>query len=75
MCARLPAEAIPRTQQAIDRKQTLITVSFTAQKLIILDVRLKGITFDALYFINYFSGFGKFKTEFRRRTLDLAFRM
>jgi hypothetical protein len=38
MLARLPAAVIPRKRQATGAMQTTITVFFTAQKLIVLDI-------------------------------------
>jgi hypothetical protein len=34
-------------------RETMITVFFTAKKLIVLDVLPRGSTFNQLYFINY----------------------
>jgi histone-lysine N-methyltransferase SETMAR len=63
--ARSAADIIPRTRQARERK-TMITVFFTAKKLILFDVLPRGSTFNQLYFIN--NVFPEFKTA------DLNFR-
>jgi hypothetical protein len=52
MFARSATDVIPRTRQAVGAKTTLITVFFTAKKLITFDVLPKGTTFNQLYFIN-----------------------
>jgi hypothetical protein len=41
-----PAEDIPKAPQAIDAKETQITVFFTTQKLTILDALPKGGKFN-----------------------------
>jgi hypothetical protein len=51
--ARSPTYAIPRTRQAIRRKETMIMILFTGQKLILLDIFRKGSKFNQLYFIDY----------------------
>jgi hypothetical protein len=49
--ACLAVNVIPRTGQAVGAK-TMITVFFTAEKLIVFDVLPRGSTFSQLYFIN-----------------------
>jgi hypothetical protein len=66
--ARGPSEVIPRTQQTIDVKKTMIMLFFTARQLILLDVLPKGSKFNQQYFIDYL--FPDLKTanqNFRRR--------
>jgi hypothetical protein len=45
-----PPDATPRTRQAIETKQTMITIFFTRCKLIVLDILPKGSKFNQRYF-------------------------
>jgi hypothetical protein len=45
----LPTDVIPRTRQAIGRKQTMIAIFFTGRKRIVLDILPKGSKFNRLY--------------------------
>jgi hypothetical protein len=49
--ARSPAAVIPRTRQTIGPKKTMITVSFTATKLVVLDVLPKGHKYNQQCFV------------------------
>jgi hypothetical protein len=51
MFARSAVDVILRTHQAVGAKQTMITVFFTAKKLLVFDILLRGGTFNQLYFI------------------------
>jgi hypothetical protein len=53
MFARSPAEVIPRTQQAIGDKKTMITLFFTARKLIFLDALPKGHKYNQQTSVDY----------------------
>jgi hypothetical protein len=46
MFARAPSEVIPRAQQTIGAKKTMITIFFTARQLILLNVLPKGSKFN-----------------------------
>jgi hypothetical protein len=46
MFARSPTDVIPRTRQAIGKKQTMIKISFTGRKVIVLDVVPNGSKFN-----------------------------
>jgi hypothetical protein len=63
MFARAPSELIPRTRQKIDAKKAMITIFFTALRLILLGVLPKGSKFNQQYFIDYM--FPDLKTENR----------
>jgi hypothetical protein len=63
MFTRSAAYVIPRTRQAVGAK-TMITVFFTAKKLIVYDVLPRGSIFNQLYFINHIPGFENRKPEF-----------
>jgi hypothetical protein len=52
MFARSATDVIPRTRQAVGAKKTMITMFFTAKKLIMFDILPRGSTFKELYFIN-----------------------
>jgi hypothetical protein len=52
MFSRSPADVIPRTRQAIGAKKIMITVFFTARKLIVLDVMPKGWKYNQRYFVD-----------------------
>jgi hypothetical protein len=52
MFARSAPDVLPRMQQAVGAKTTMITVFFTAKELIVLGVLPRGSIFNQLYFIN-----------------------
>jgi hypothetical protein len=52
MFARLVADVIPRTQQAVRANKTMIPVFFTAKKLGVFDAFPRGHIFNQVYFIN-----------------------
>jgi hypothetical protein len=61
MFARAPSEVIPRTQQTIGAKKTMITIFFTARQRILLDVLPKDSKFNQQLHV---SGFENRKLEF-----------
>jgi histone-lysine N-methyltransferase SETMAR len=68
MFARLPVDVIPRTRQAIDVKKIMITLFFTARKLIALDATPKGWKYNQRYFDdNIVPGLKRGKMSFARR--------
>jgi hypothetical protein len=71
--AQSPAEAIPKTGQALSAQQTIIAVFFTVRKLIVLDILPKGGKLNQLHLTDYFFGFAKRKPNFRRRVSQLCF--
>jgi hypothetical protein len=72
MFVRAPSQVIPKTQQTIGAKTTMITIFFTAHQLILLDVLPKGSKLNQQDFIDYV--FPDLKTENRnfRRRMRLA---
>jgi hypothetical protein len=75
MFAPSAADVFPRTRQAVGTKTTMITVFFTAKKLIVLDVLPRRSIFNQLYFINNI--FLDLKTpnlNFRRQKTGSTFR-
>jgi hypothetical protein len=67
MFARSRLDLIPRTTQVIRTKKTMIMVSFTTSKLIVLDVLPKGRNFNQLYLAhNIFPDLKKENTRSRR---------
>jgi histone-lysine N-methyltransferase SETMAR len=68
MFARSPADGIPRTRQALCAKKIMITLFFTARKLIVLDVMPKGWKYNQRYFVdNRVLGLKRGKMSFARR--------
>jgi hypothetical protein len=66
--ARSPTDVCPRTRQAIEKKQTIITIFFTGRKPIMLDILPKGGTFNQQYFVDYiFPILKRDNGNFRRR--------
>jgi hypothetical protein len=53
MFAQSPTDVVPRTQQPIGTKQTMITILLTGRKPILLDILPKGSEFNQLYSVNY----------------------
>jgi hypothetical protein len=53
MFAGSPTDVVPRTRQAFETKQTIITISFTGRTLIVLDVLPAGSKFNELYFVDH----------------------
>jgi hypothetical protein len=52
MLARSAADVMPRKRQAVGAKRPIITVFFTAKKIIMFHILPRGSTFNQLYFIN-----------------------
>jgi hypothetical protein len=76
VCAQSRAEVIERTRQPIGAKHAMITVFFTAQKLIVFDVLPKDSKFNYRYFINYgLPGLTNAFLNFRGRMSQLIFWM
>jgi hypothetical protein len=74
MFARLAADVIPRTRQVVGAKKTMITVFFTAKKLIVFGVLPRGNTFNQLYFINHmFPHLQTANLDFRRQKTRSTF--
>jgi hypothetical protein len=73
MLAPSPAEVIPRTRQAIGSKQTMVTVFFTAGKLVVLGVLPEGSTFNQFCCINHFFGFENGKAELLSSDATIGF--
>jgi hypothetical protein len=46
MFVRSPAELIPMMRQGINAKQTMVSVFFSARKIIVLDILLKNSIFN-----------------------------
>jgi hypothetical protein len=68
MFARSQADVIPRTRQAIGATKSMITLFFTARKLIVLDVMPKGWKSNQRYFIeSILSGLKRGKMSFAPR--------
>jgi hypothetical protein len=68
MFARSRTDVIPRTQQAIGTKQTVITIFFTGRKLSVLGTLPKGSKFNQLYFVIYiFPDLKRENVNFHRR--------
>jgi hypothetical protein len=49
---RSAADVIPRTRHEVGAKETMITLFFTAKKLIVLDVLPRGSMLNQLHFAN-----------------------
>jgi hypothetical protein len=74
MFARSAADAIPRTRQVVGARKTMITVFFTAKKLVVFYVLPRGSTFNQLYFIkNTFLDLKTANLYFRRQKTGSAF--
>jgi transposase len=74
MFAHSPADVIPRTRQAISAKKIVITLFFTARKLIVLDVMPKGWKDNQRYFVdNRVSRLKRGKMSFARRNPGSTF--
>jgi hypothetical protein len=68
MFAHSAANAIPGTRQAVGAKKIMITVCFTAKKLLMFDVLPEDSTFNQLYFINnIFPDLKTVNLKFRRQ--------
>jgi hypothetical protein len=74
MFAQSPRDAIPRTQQAIEMKETMITIFFTGRKRIVLDISPKESKFNQLYFADHISlNLKRENMNFHRRILLATF--
>jgi hypothetical protein len=72
--ARSPTDVIPRMQQAIGTKKTMITILFTGCKRIVLDILLKGSAFNQPYFANsILPDLKRENVNFHRRILQTTF--
>jgi hypothetical protein len=76
MFARSPVDLIPRTRRAIGVKKIMITLFFTARKLIVVDVMPKGWKYNQLYFVdNIVPGLKRGKMSFAPRKPGSTFRV
>jgi hypothetical protein len=76
MFVRSTWDDIPTTWQAFGREQTMIMLFFTARKLTVFDLLLKGSKFNQLYVVDYkFPDLEKSNMNFTRRKWGLTFRV
>jgi hypothetical protein len=64
MFSRWTADVLPRARQSLGAKNAVITLSFTAKKLIVMDVLLKDVKSNHIYFVHYIFPDFKGKHEF-----------